>query len=164
MAYTYFTKDLLSRPEIDLNAIFAEKQNRAKEINSVNYGLAEIVQWLKDNTNNFKKTDVSFIDVDRQIRRIVFNYYDAAKEANPFVAEEVDKEEGTILEPRQPSEVGGASGTGIKDVEQTQDDIIKSIEEAILSTKDLISVMPDEPSYQEALKSLEDYLDILKMS
>lgn len=171
MAYSYFTKQLLAKSsEIDLANIFPDKQERAKERLNTNYSLPQIVDWIKESTNNFKKSEGYFIDLDQAIRRLVFKYYDSTGQKNPFSKIDV---EGTIAsaQPRVPSEV---TVEGVKNakpdisetkaVQEVENNAIAQVEEAVSSMRDLVSIFPDDPTYQDALKSLEDYLEVMKMT
>jgi hypothetical protein len=169
MAYKYFTKELLAKSnEVDIANIFADKQNLAKEKLNTNYSLPQIVDWVKENTNNFKKSENYFIDLDQAIRRVVFKYYESTNKVNPF-ADSVQIEE-ISTQPRIPAEVS-TSGvkTGKPDIttkEEIVEEIADSIETQIASAIEGIKVMleidPDNEEYKESLMQLELTLETLK--
>jgi hypothetical protein len=169
MAYKYFTKELLAKSnEVDIANIFADKQNLAKEKLNTNYSLPQIVDWVKENTNNFKKSENYFIDLDQAIKRVVFKYYESTNKVNPF-ADSVQIEE-IETQPRIPTEVS-ISGvkTGKADVttkeevvEQIADSIENQIASAIEGIKVMLEIDPDNEDYKESLMQLELTLETLK--
>lgn len=170
MAYRYFTKDLLAKSnEIDLANIFAEKQQKAKEMLNTNYSLSEIVSWIKDNTNNFKKSENYFIDLDQAIKKLVYRYYESTNIANPFIYESEVEIEG-YSQPRIPSTTGKADIKTKEEVEQVKEELIEQITEslesqiegAIQSMKLMLEIDPDNEEYKESLMQLELTLETLK--
>jgi|TARA_R110000868_G_C10829669_1_gene759281 hypothetical protein len=103
MAYKYFTEKLLSSDTLDLGTVFPEKQELARESNNVSYNLADIVLFLKDRTENFKRVESQYVDLDNAISEIVNKFYKSKGEKNPFV-EELDEESLAEFESKTPRE------------------------------------------------------------
>ena len=163
MAYSYFTKQLLSS-QIDLASIFADKQETAKSKLNTNYSLPQIADWLKENTNDFKKSINEFIDLDIAIKRLVFKYYEKTNQKNPFTEEVVEIED--FKQPRVPAEV---TPTGIKVVKPEIDSpvtasVVNQVEEEINSIRDAIEYLKDEADSgdADAIAALEYLQDELK--
>ena len=165
MAYKYFTKKLLEKSnEIDLASIVPEKQQRAKEMLNTNYGLPQIVDWIKESTNNFKRTDNYFIDLDQAIQRLVYKYYDSIGRANPFKGEiEVEEVKAQVRVPAEVTVQG--IKTGKPDVskapepkpEPTADDIRGVIRGLEIQAE----LDPDNPIYSEVIKGLRIQLEMM---
>jgi hypothetical protein len=103
MAYKYFTEKLLSSDTLDLGTVFPEKQELARESNNVSYNLADIVLFIKDRTENFKRVESQYVDLDNAISEIVNKFYKSKGEKNPFV-EELDEESLAEFESKTPRE------------------------------------------------------------
>jgi hypothetical protein len=88
MAYKYFSEKLLAA-NVDLSAIFPDKQQVAKDQNNVTYGLGDVVIYLQDVTNNFKSQDSSYIDLDNAVQEIMTRYYKSEGVENPFLVKKV---------------------------------------------------------------------------
>lgn len=166
MAYKYFTKRLLEKSdEIDLSAIVSDKQARAKERLNTNYGLPEIVDWIKVSTNNFRRTDNYFIDLDQAVQRLVYKYYESVGRANPFKGE-VEEVEEVTAQPRVPTEVttsGVKRGQpDVKVVKEETPTIYMPTKEEIMSLIKGYQIAskldPDNPAYQELIDGWERYL------
>jgi len=91
MQYQYFTSQLVNQDKLNLNDIFVEKFDKIKEVKNIDYGLPEIVMFLKQKSNNFSNADQLMIDLDYGIKEIVRRYYKSINEDNPFDAGEVVK-------------------------------------------------------------------------
>jgi len=94
---------LLSSDTLDLGTVFPEKQELARESNNVSYNLADIVLFLKDRTENFKRVESQYVDLDNAISEIVNKFYKSKGEKNPFV-EELDEESLAEFESKTPRE------------------------------------------------------------
>lgn len=103
MAYKYFTEKLLSSDTLDLSTVFPEKQELARESNNVSYSLTDIAVFLKDRTENFKRVEAQYIDLDSAISQIVDKFYKSKGEKNPFV-EELDEESLAEFQSKTPRE------------------------------------------------------------
>lgn len=103
MAYKYFTEKLLSNDMLDLSTVFPEKQEMARESNNVSYNLTDIVLFLKDRTENFKRVEAQYVDLDNAISEIVNKFYKSKGEKNPFV-EEIDEESLEEFQSKTPRE------------------------------------------------------------
>jgi hypothetical protein len=86
MAYKYFTEQLLSSG-VDLSDVFPEKQEIARENGNVSYNLGDIAMYIKDVTENFKKSENHYIELDNAISEIVNKWYKSKGEKNPFMPE-----------------------------------------------------------------------------
>lgn len=107
MAYKYFSESLLgAKPQVNLTDVFSDKQQIAKSQLNVDFGLYEILEYLKKSTNNFKLVEQKFIDLDNGIKTIVYKYFTANNLENPFETYEEDLDEisDTELEDRSPSD------------------------------------------------------------
>lgn len=103
MAYKYFTEKLLSSDTLDLNSVFPEKQEMARESNNVSYSLTDIAIFLKDRTENFKRVEAQYVDLDNAISEIINKYYKSKGEKNPFV-QEIDEESLAEFQSKTPRE------------------------------------------------------------
>lgn len=161
MAYKYFTKKLLEKSdEIDLRAIASDKQSRAKEVFNTNYGLPEIVDWIQRSTNNFRRSDNYFIDLDQAIQKVIFKYYASIGTPNPF-SDDIEIED-VSAQPRIPSEVTSSGvKTGKPDVskpsEVTKDDILSVIEGLEIQAE----LDPGNPVYAEVIEGLKIQLELM---
>lgn len=103
MAYKYFTEKLLSSDVLDLSTVFPEKQELARDSNNVSYNLTDIALFLKDRTENFKRIESQYIDLDSAISQIVEKYYKSKGEKNPFVTD-LDEESLEEFQSKTPRE------------------------------------------------------------
>jgi hypothetical protein len=103
MAYKYFTEKLLSNDMLDLSTVFPEKQEMARESNNVSYNLTDIVLFLKDRTENFKRVEAQYVDLDNAISEIVNKFYKSKGEKNPYI-EEIDEESLAEFQSKTPRE------------------------------------------------------------
>lgn len=156
----YFAKQLLAKSnEIDLSNIFPDKQKKAKELLNTNYSLPEIVDWIKENTNNFKKSEGYYIDLDQALQRIVFKYYDSTNQVNPF-SDNVNKDvESLGVQPRLPAEVtseGVKMGKpDIKSPETVVEKVVEQVSDGIESIKSEIEYMESSIEYLKTLPPSE---------
>ena len=88
---------------LDLSTVFPEKQEMARESNNVSYNLTDIVLFLKDRTENFKRVEAQYVDLDNAISEIVNKFYKSKGEKNPFV-EEIDEESLEEFQSKTPRE------------------------------------------------------------
>lgn len=102
MAYKYFTEQLLMS-DVDLTTVFPEKQEFARQSNNVSYSLMDIAVFLKDRTENFKKIEAQYVDLDNAISQIINKYYVSKGEKNPFLAD-IDDEALKDFESKTPRE------------------------------------------------------------
>lgn len=102
MAYKYFTEQLLMS-DVDLTSVFSEKQEFARQSNNVSYSLMDIAVFLKDRTENFKKIEAQYVDLDNAISQIINKYYVSKGEKNPFLAD-IDDEALKDFESKTPRE------------------------------------------------------------
>ena len=75
MAYKFFSQELVNKGNLDFSNVFPEKQSEAKQQNNVAYGLGDILIYLQDVTDNFKRADQKYVDLDNGIREVVEKYY-----------------------------------------------------------------------------------------
>lgn len=92
MQYKYFTEKLYTQGGLDLNQVFPDKSEIAKQQTNLDYGLPEIVKFVKEKSQDFKVADRYLIDFDYAIKEIVSRYYKSIGKDNPFVTDE-DKQE-----------------------------------------------------------------------
>lgn len=166
MAYKYFTKELLGKSgEIDLSTIFADKQQRAKELLNTNYSLPQIADWIRDSTNNFKSQEGYFIDLDLAVRKLVERYYESTNTPNPFVSVDTTEIEGKS-QPRASVEVSSkVTKTPLPEI-STATDKVEAVDDEINSLKEAIDYLKDEADAgdeeaKEALEYLKDELSAL---
>jgi hypothetical protein len=160
MAYKYFTKQLLAKSnEIDLASVFPDKQQRAKENLNTNYSLPQIVEWIRDNTNNFKKQESYIIELDSAIKRLVLKYYESTNIKNPFIDGDEEEELDIKGQPRTPSEVTSQGVKTVSNIVENTQDEIQSIREAI----EYLQMEADsgDAEAKEALEYLQDELKSL---
>jgi len=84
--YNFFSKQLIGNDNIDLSQVFPDLQKEAKQAINVSYGLGDIVLYLQDVTQDFKRAERQYVDLDNAIQSIVFKYYDSKNITNPFKA------------------------------------------------------------------------------
>jgi len=86
MAYSYdfFSKQLIGSDKINLTDVFPDIQAEAKQATNVSYGLADIVLFLQDVTQDFERAERQYIDLDNAIQSIVRKYFNSKNEENPF--------------------------------------------------------------------------------
>jgi hypothetical protein len=86
MAYSYdfFSKQLVGSDKINLTDVFPDIQAEAKQATNVSYGLADIVLFLQDVTQDFQRAERQYIDLDNAIQSIVKKYFDSKNTSNPF--------------------------------------------------------------------------------
>ena len=86
MAYSYdfFSKQLVGSDKINLTDVFPNIQAEAKQATNVSYGLADIVLFLQDVTQDFQRAERQYIDLDNAIQSIVKKYFDSKNVNNPF--------------------------------------------------------------------------------
>jgi hypothetical protein len=166
MAHKYFTKQLLDKSNnIDLANIFSDKQEDAKKKLNTDYSIPQIADWIKENTNNFKKQDGYYIDLDQALKRVVFKYYDSTSQVNPF-SEEVDDEVVELGQPRRAVEVTSEgiklSELDIKEKTPSIEKVVEQVSDEIQSIKDAIEIFQavidgdnDMFTYDEAVGALE---------
>jgi len=134
MRYKYFSPELLES-NIDLNQVFPDKQEMAKQRNAVSYGFLDIVLYLKEQTDNFSKQENQWIDLDNAIYKIVDNWYRFKGEPNPFLKAVPSAILQGFIEGKVPKEAvvikdGTAKGKGIvKPSEVLTSEEIEEIEE-----------------------------------
>jgi hypothetical protein len=187
MAYKYFSKQIIEKNLLDLNDVFPEKQELAKESNNISYGLADIVIYIQDSTNNFRVTDSKYVDLDSAIREIVKKWYKSQNLENPF---DVDTEElvfDTYQEgvvPREPASVedGKLKGMGIvapkkvakvealptptptpTPTTETIDDKINKVKKELESLQFLLDLEDDEQEKQQTLNIIRKRIDGLEI-
>jgi hypothetical protein len=84
--YNFFSKQLIGNDNIDLSQVFPDLQKEARQSINVSYGLGDIVLYLQDVTQDFKRAERQYVDLDNAIQSIVFKYYDSKNITNPFKA------------------------------------------------------------------------------
>jgi hypothetical protein len=181
MAYKYFTEKLLSSDMLDLSSVFPEKQEMARESNNVSYSLADIVLFLKDRTENFKRVDAQYVDLDNAISEIINKFYKSKGEKNPFV-QEIDEESLAEFQSKTPREAaivekGELKGKGAPkaapDVEKKAkkaepkkeepkmvgSDKLSKFKEELANRKEIFYEVYDDDEKSDFIQLMQDKLD-----
>lgn len=169
MAYKYFTQKLLSSDILDLTQVFPEKQETAKVSNNVSYNLADIAVFLQDRTENFKRIEPQYIDLDNAISEIVNKYYKSKNEKNPFL-DELDEESLAQLKNKTPREAavvkeGKIEGKGApkaapeKKEEPKKSAKIDKFKEELASRKEIYEDVYDDEEKAEFLELMQTKLE-----
>jgi hypothetical protein len=140
MAYSYKTKELLDS-KVNFAAIFFEKQDKVKEMTGFDFNLADIVRFLKSETDNFQNPIELAIEIDKAIYGIYQNW---SKEKAP--------KESTPSEPIP---------TETEDVEITDEMNIEAIDFMIELLPDLTG--EDKESTIEAIEFVNELLPANKV-
>jgi len=151
MAYKYFSEKLLAA-NVDLSAIFPDKQQVAKDQNNVTYGLGDVVIYLQDVTNNFKSQDSSYIDLDNAVQEIMTRYYKSEGVENPFLVKKVSVDsyqEGVV-----PSE-----SLTVKDGKTESKGVVapKKVEPVVTKEQDLTEKIE---KFKKSLQNAELFIDL----
>jgi hypothetical protein len=160
MAYNYFSQQLINTDQLNLSDVFPEQQMEAERSLNVSYNLADIVLYLSDVTNNFKKSELKYIDLDNAIESIVKKYYKSINQKNPFVTTDTglqQLDEGTI--PREAAIVGegklkgkGTVKPAKKSIFATEEPKKKVVEEVITEEPKQLQTPIEAPaSVEEAV-------------
>lgn len=88
MAHKYFTEKLIGQNKLDLADVFADKVRSLQQVMSIDFGLLEIVMFIKQRSQDFKSSDNYLKELDYAVKSIVDTYYKSIREPNPFVSEE----------------------------------------------------------------------------
>jgi hypothetical protein len=163
MAYKFFTQKLLSENALDLNQVFPEKQNDAREANNVAYTLYDIVLFLKDRTEDFKFADAQYVDLDNAISEIVNKYYKSKSLPNPFLVnmdedEEIKKFRGEVPREAAIVEEGAIKGKGVAKPAKNKVVEVKEIPAVLEPAKSDMSKV--DKFRDELLKRKEIYDDV----
>lgn len=157
MAYKYFTEKLLSSDTLDLSTVFPEKQELARESNNVSYNLTDIAVFLKDRTENFKRVESQYIDLDNAISEIVNKFYKKKGEKNPFV-EDLDEESLEEFQSKTPREAAIVEKGEIKSkgAPKAAPDVEKKKSESKKSEKKVESKDDSRKKILDELESVKD--------
>jgi len=170
MAYSYdfFSKQLVGSDKINLNDVFPDIQAEAKQSINVSYGLADIVLFLQDVTQDFQRAERQYIDLDNAIQSIVKKYFSSKNQDNPFKLNTtgvVQVEEG----PREPAVIkeGKMKGKGapkssiFKTDEPKDNTALKPTDEALEKLKENITDIEEfDLSGEEGV--MEEARDLIK--
>ena len=165
MAYKFFTQKLLSENALDLNQVFPEKQNDAREANNVAYTLADIVLFLKDRTEDFKFADAQYVDLDNAISEIVNKYYKSKSLPNPFLVnmdedEEIKKFRGEVPREAAIVEEGAIKGKGVAKPAKSKVVEVKEIQPIAMAEPAKSDMSKVDKFRDELLKRKEIYDDV----
>lgn len=165
MAYKFFTQKLLSENALDLNQVFPEKQNDAREANNVAYTLADIVLFLKDRTEDFKFADAQYVDLDNAISEIVNKYYKSKSLPNPFLVnmdedEEIKKFRGEVPREAAIVEEGAIKGKGVANPAKSKVIEVKEIEPIAIPVPAKSDMSKVDKFRDELAKRKEIYDDV----
>ena len=157
MAYKYFTEKLLSSNMLDLSTVFPEKQELARDSNNVSYNLTDIALFLKDRTENFKRLESQYIDLDSAISQIVEKYYKSKGEKNPFVTD-LDEESLEEFQSKTPREAAIVDKGEIKSkgAVKAAPDVEKKKTESKKSEKKVESKDDSRKKILDELESVKD--------
>ena len=86
-AYSYKTKELLDS-KVNFASIYFDKQERIKEMTGFDFSLADIVRYIKSETENFQNYIELAVEIDKAIYGIYNNWVreTGQKEAEPTPA------------------------------------------------------------------------------
>ena len=79
MRYDYKTQELIDKG-INFNSIYPEKQEVVKQMTGVDFNFAQIVTFLKSQTDNFQKQTPLALDLDRHIYSVYLKWSSKPKE------------------------------------------------------------------------------------
>ena len=130
MAYSYKTKELLDS-KVNFAAIYFDKQERVKEMTGFDFNLADIVRYLKSETDNFQTP----IELAMEIDKAIYGVY------NKWVRETGEKQPAPTPAPTPTTEESTPS----------EDDTIEAIEL-------MFELLPDADT-QEAIELMIELLD-----
>jgi len=98
MRYDYKTQELIDKG-INFNSIYPEKQEVVKQMTGVDFNFAQIVTFLKSQTDNFQKQTPLALDLDRHIYSVYLKWSSKPKEtATP--TETVTSTTTTVTSPK----------------------------------------------------------------
>jgi hypothetical protein len=81
-AYSYKTKELLDS-KVNFAAIYFDKQERIKEMTGFDFNLADIVRFVKSETDNFQNQIELAMEIDKAIYGIYNNWIRETGEKQP---------------------------------------------------------------------------------
>ena len=84
-AYSYKTKELLDS-KVNFAAIYFDKQERIKEMTGFDFNLADIVRFVKSETDNFQNQIELAMEIDKAIYGIYNNWIRETGEKQPAPA------------------------------------------------------------------------------
>jgi hypothetical protein len=98
-AYSYKTKELLDS-KVNFAAIYFDKQERIKEMTGFDFSLADIVRYIKSETENFQNYIELAVEIDKAIYGIYNNWVreTGQKEAEPTPAPAAEPSEDDTIE------------------------------------------------------------------
>ncbi|MEI7960776.1 MAG: hypothetical protein WCI04_00410 [archaeon] len=79
MRYDYKTQELIDKG-VNFNSIYPEKQEVVKQMTGVDFNFAQIVTFLKSQTDNFQKQTPLALDLDRHIYSVYLKWSSKPKE------------------------------------------------------------------------------------
>lgn len=88
MAHKYFTEKLIGQNRLDLANVFTDKVRSLQQVMSIDFGLPEIVMFIKQRSQDFKSSDNYLKELDYAVQSIVDTYYKSVKEPNPFISKD----------------------------------------------------------------------------
>ena len=88
MAHKYFTEKLIGQNRLDLADVFTDKVRSLQQVMSIDFGLPEIVMFIKQRSQDFKSSDNYLKELDYAVQSIVDTYYKSIRESNPFVTKD----------------------------------------------------------------------------
>jgi hypothetical protein len=166
MKYQYFTEKLVNQDVLDLTQVFPDKMAQIRTTKNIDYGLLEIVMFLKQKSNNFSVADQLMIDLDYGIREVIERYYKSIGKDNPFITDGEDEElkkyrQGQVR--RDSVTVIPGKTTKKKEKEKPQEPAKKKAKtkEDIESEIDGLKFLLDDPDIADDVQAAIDALEIL---
>jgi hypothetical protein len=105
--YNYQTKAILGS-NVDLNAVFPERQEDAKIALNVDFGLRDTALFLQTVSGNWTSADTKLMDMDNAISSIIAKYYKSTGADNPFADSDAGKKPKTKVASTIQAPISGA--------------------------------------------------------
>lgn len=169
MNYQYFTQKLVNQNILDLTQVFPEKMGQVKASKNIDYGIPDIVLFLKQKSANFTIADQYLMDLDYGIREIIDRYYASIEEENPFLdkndmGNEPDKfRKGQVRRDAVTIEPGKPSKKKEKEKPQAQEPAKKKklTKEEIESRIEGLKFLLDDPDIAQDVQDAIEALEVL---
>lgn len=177
MAYRYFSEKLIGQDKLDLSSVFPEKVRGIQQVMGINFGLPEIVLFIKQRSQDFKSEDKYLVELDFATKEIIKSWYKSIKQSNPFetkdaIDEMLDKTQqgakprdavtttdtGRVVPKpvsapaEEPKRGRGRPPKKVEEVVETQEFNEDQVREAI---ELLEMIADDDPNAREAIETLK---------
>lgn len=147
MKYQYFTEKLVNQDVLDLTQVFPDRMAQIQSAKNIEFGLVDIVIFLKQKSQDFKVADQYLIDLDYGIREVVERYYKSIGQDNPFITGDEEEEIGKFRKGqarRQPVTVEPGKPSKKKDKADKTGKDEKPTEQEIEDAKELLELFSEE--------------------